>query len=359
MIDERDLFERAAARFDPPTDAFERFTDRRERRQRTRRVAAGVVSALVVLLMAAAVLWSLSKTEEDIPAPPPDVFAPVHGWIALGGTDRITAVDPLDPTRTKVLSADGGVPLTWSQDGSKLLVLRGSDLVVLASDGTETAVTDLKKNDFVGGGSFTPDGTAVVYEDAWSIYEVPVTGGDPTVIAKGNPDNRRGYVLPFFRGGQVSSTGVLAYIPIHQPEEHDGIWLMNLDGSGPHELTRTDEFADVFGDVGLESIDPEAWSPDGSRLLVMAVSNKLPNGGVKAAAFVINADGSGLRRVTPDGVNLWSATFSPDGQWITGVGDGLVMVSLDGSRVRRIAKSDALDGTPGLNSAWNPVSASS
>ena len=43
MIEERDLFERAAQRFDPPVDALERLFVQRDRRQRSRRVEPLVV----------------------------------------------------------------------------------------------------------------------------------------------------------------------------------------------------------------------------------------------------------------------------------------------------------------------------
>ena len=356
MIDEGDLFERSAAQFDPPADALERFIARRERHERNRRLAAAIVAAVIVGAIAAAAALFLRNPTEIKPAPAPDAFAGMHGWIAVGGTDQITAVDPTGQSPNRVLWPTGGSPLAWSPDGSKLLVLRGSNLVVLSSDGTESIVTDLKGNEIPAGGSFTPDGNAVIYELGWSILQVPIDGGEPTVIAKGDPQNDQGYLFPFFRGGQVSSKGVIAYGPIPPANLRDGqVWLMHLDGSGPQKLISTSAFANTFGDVGLESIDAEAWSPDGSRLAIMAVSNKLPSGSVEAAAFVVNADGTGLRRVTPDGINPWSITFSPDGRSIAGVDNGeLVTVGLDGT-VHRLGGVGGPQASSDLNSAWNPA----
>jgi len=356
LIDERDLFERSAAQFDPPTDALERFTVRRERHERNRRLAAAVVAAVVVGAVATAAAWFLRDPTEIKPAPAPDAFAGMHGWIAVGGADQITAVDPTGQNPNRVLWPTGGSPLAWSADGKKLLALQGANLVVLSSDGTTSVLTDLKGNDLPAGGSFTPDGNAVIYEHAWSILQVPIEGGDPTVIAKGDPGKGQGYLFPFFRGGQVSSKGLIAYGPILPANLRDGqVWLMNLDGSEAHKLISTHAFANTFGDVGLESIDAEAWSPDGSRLAIMAVSNKLPSGSVEAAAFVVNADGTGLRRVTPDGINPWSITFSPDGRSIAGVDNGeLVTVGLDGT-VHRLGGVGGPQASSDLNSAWNPA----
>src|SRR5437667_6051768 len=104
MIDDRDLFERAAQRFDPPTDAFGRFTRRRERRRRKQRVGAAVVAIAIVVIGIGSLVWSVRNPAEPVPANPPDAFAGVHGWIAVGGTSQIIAVNPDDPKQQAVLS---------------------------------------------------------------------------------------------------------------------------------------------------------------------------------------------------------------------------------------------------------------
>ena len=70
------------------------------------------------------------------------------GWIAVGGASQIIAVNPADPTQHAVLSDKGGLPLTWSDDGSELLILRRNDLVVLKADGTPVSFAFLEAKDF-------------------------------------------------------------------------------------------------------------------------------------------------------------------------------------------------------------------
>ena len=93
-----------------------------------------------------------------------------------------------------------------------------------------------------------------------------------------------------------------------------------------------------------------AWSPDGGKLLY-----DTDRGGI----FVINADGSGERRLTPDTTHRYHAHgfgWSPDGRKIvyasehTGRGDIYVM-NADGREKRRLTHTRQIESDP----VWSPV----
>lgn len=96
------------------------------------------------------------------------------------------------------------------------------------------------------------------------------------------------------------------------------IFLMNADGSDVRRLT---------ADHGGYDEDPE-WSPDG-RLIVF--TRGLP-GGQTRDLYVIAPDGSGLRRLTPRRSDDFGASWSPDASQLAlvRVPDG----SLEGSQSR-------------------------
>ena len=57
------------------------------------------------------------------------------------------------------------------------------------------------------------------------------------------------------------------------------------------------------------------WSPDGTRIAVNMLNVKAkPRNG--SAIYVLNADGSGFRRITPIRLNAGSPDWSPDGKRI-------------------------------------------
>jgi Tol biopolymer transport system component len=166
------------------------------------------------------------------------------------------------------------------------------------------------------------------------------------------------------------------------------LYVMNADGSDKRRLAAT--ISKPQTGMGL-SWGP-VWSPDGSelaigrsgQLVVMSPAGKVrriltAHGGVGAPAwspdgrliafsgdngpvpslYVMNADGSGQRQVTADGVHAWGPAWSPDGRRIAfgrvvrGVGNkreiGVWVVNLDGSDLTNMAGA-----TGGDAPLWSP-----
>jgi hypothetical protein len=108
------------------------------------------------------------------------------------------------------------------------------------------------------------------------------------------------------------------------------IYVVNLDGGAVTQLTS----GPVFDDW-------PAWSPDGSRIA-------FARGGDTATAgiYIMNADGSGLQRVSAIG---GTPAWSPDGTRIAFSGGGLHVMNADGSGVVRLSDTGG-DYAP----AWSP-----
>ena len=66
MIDERDLFVRAAERFDAPTDAYQHFQEREGRRERRQRVGAAAIGLVVVLVLVGGFILAPGEAKDVI-----------------------------------------------------------------------------------------------------------------------------------------------------------------------------------------------------------------------------------------------------------------------------------------------------
>jgi dipeptidyl aminopeptidase/acylaminoacyl peptidase len=330
------------------------------RRRVRRRIGVNLVVGTVAVAVAALGVSEglrLAARRDARPAQQPEAsaFDRARGWIAVGGAGMV-AVDPFDPSNRVVLTRRPDAfdrPLAWSADGSMLLFLSNSitdrsfpegDLYVLHADGT---VVRLTTSGGVLGGSFSPDGTEVVFamitgfrerEAVDSLFVVPVDGGTPREIETGgeepafsypawSPDGERVFYFGVFRDGVDDAPGLA--------------WT-NADGTG-------DGF--LVGDLLLEEVEGEsaglAWSPDGDRLVFAGTSES-----GHSAIYLVDADGSDLIELigSDDQRYAWP-TWSPDGSRIAfAAGSRVLTIRPDGTDVREVAGVSA-DG----RIAWNPV----
>ncbi len=96
----------------------------------------------------------------------------------------------------------------------------------------------------------------------------------------------------------------------------EGIYLMNSSDGG--NLVRT-----TANPYGWFDIDP-VWSPDSQWIAFSRIKSITPVGPARgrpreraiSALFLVHPDGSGLRRVTPWGIDVAGPDWSPGGQWI-------------------------------------------
>jgi len=127
---------------------------------------------------------------------------------------------------------------------------------------------------------------------------------------------------------------------------HNGtsrIFVMKADGSDQQNLTRKDSWG------------PD-WSPDGRRIAFNSVAG---TGALDVYGYVVAPDGSGLRRISRHYVEY--PAWSPDGSQIafmapepgaTGSNPdyNIFVMDADGSHVRRLTTAPGEDGWP----AWSP-----
>jgi len=142
----------------------------------------------------------------------------------------------------------------------------------------------------------------------------------------------------------VSSEGVLC--PTLSPDgrrisfvvergRQRGLYVTRIDGTHKKRLTRS-----------LES--PRAtWSPDGKQILFLREFRRVRGSDI----YVINADGTGLRRLTRTKRDREQPAWSPDGQNIAfirsvGLWSLLFTMRRDGTNVKRLMRTTASASSP-------------
>lgn len=224
---------------------------------------------------------------------------------------------------------------------------RGCDdchVFTVAPDGTgRLRLTDLG----VGGPEWSPDGTRLIFPafapdgrvttasigadgSGFELFELP----DPTVNVAcwgWSPDGSR---LACETWDET------------QPDRPSGVFTVDsTDGQDPQRLT-TNPFgsADLTGD----------FSPDGSRYAFVRFNDQRRNG--TAAVFVVNADGTGVTRLTHWTMDACCAvSWSPDGERLLfDAGGSLYTMNADGSDVSQVAMHTGAGLAYAFTPSWSP-----
>jgi Tol biopolymer transport system component len=238
----------------------------------------------------------------------------------------------------------------WSPDGRKIAVVVSDvsrpTIYVMNADGSG-------QRELASGGSpaWSPDGRKIAF----------TTVRDGTLVVDVVNADGSG------KRGQPGSEGLfIAPAPAWSPDGRriafasgrDGnpaIYVMNADGGGQRKLTRNSaRCTNACPAAGARDSNP-VWSPDGRRIAYVS----------KWQVYVMNADGSGQRRLTRNGARNVAPAWSPDGRRIAferrvgrekyGRCDGcgravtfqVYVMNADGSEARMLAQD-------GSRPVWSP-----
>jgi TolB protein len=228
------------------------------------------VSRLKAVLAVAAVLLAGVAA---IPAY--GVDAVVNGKLAFvadeAGKPQVFTIRPDGTGLTRLTNRPNGAGeygLAWSPDGSSLLmVLSGSHDLIYKADTAGTVVRLLSPRcagNCLGDSSptYTRSGAKIAFERAFG----PITNDTAAAVA---------------------------------------LLTMNADGSGLKQLTQKKK------PTSTEDHMP-SWSPDGKRIAFQRYNTTAQPAG-RSAIYVMNADATHLRRLTPRSMDASNPRWSPDG----------------------------------------------
>jgi TolB protein len=241
---------------------------------------------------------------------------------------------------------------TWSPDSSKVLCQLFSEEGVRPATANPdgSGFTLLNPSLVLFCLNWSPDGSQLLcHTDEGAdpaeagLYTVRSSDAGDLVRVTADPPN--GFDFPY---GYSPDGSRILYAQF--TDEQGTLFSVKSDGSDPVQLSPPSLSVidlDFFDRIGA------GWAPDSSRVAFAARKLLLP-GPFNTALFVVNADGSGLRQITPSGVGAVSSQWSPNGALIAfssccGISHAWV-VHPNGTGLRRVTPSRFL--TP----VWSPDS---
>jgi TolB protein len=126
------------------------------------------------------------------------------------------------------------------------------------------------------------------------------------------------------------------------------LYVINANGSGKRRITP----------FSLRGGDSPDWAPDGKRILFRSRADSTGKP-VGSQLYTVRPDGTGLKQLShfKPGTVLTSSSFSPDGKWITvglsGIGGqpDVYVMRADGTGARPVTRTSLWDSAPD----WGPA----
>jgi TolB protein len=271
----------------------------------------------------------------------------------LSGCYNIWVMNPDGTDRVQLTSVDqyercNETPY-WSPDGSQIAFIssrepsEGWQTYVMNADGSNPRKVSVvpDRDDAAGAGplGWTPDGR-VIYQiiansaDTIYVVEPDGTGAEPLFDEPGIRDpvwSPDGSLLAFVR----SSDGVARLVVRDGAGSEDTLVVMSLSETGSY--------------MAIPPAARQPWSPDGSWVAFYIAEHWVRQ------IFVIDTDGTDLRRLTDSERTSWFNAWSPDGTGIafssdpSGASD-VYLINADGTGLFNLTDSPAEDS----DALWLP-----
>ena len=358
-----ELLEREAATVDLQGDHFERMLRRRDRKRRNQRVAAGALAIVLALVSFVALARAFDGGERPANEPSPNFTGMVIRFTGSDprGDGDLVAVDPGTGESITLVAADSPLlvrgRIVWaatSADGrwvayeaspfcdDRAAVADGEEQRGLwVTDGadeprqlTAPCVEHPERSGSEGQWAWSPTGSrlAALAGDHLILID-PATGA--------RVDLGQARHVTSFAWSPDGSEIAYAMVPTGSPDGNaprGSIYTVSVDG-GEHALV-----AESLGRVpGGEEGSGIRWSPDGTRLAVLADAG-IPNGWRSSTTlYVLNADGSD-RRPLAEGVNIEHILGSPNLAWSPD-GTRIAYATFEGDRERLQIWNASSDGS--------------
>jgi Tol biopolymer transport system component len=194
------------------------------------------------------------------------------------------------------------------------VVGKHTQLFTVRADGSgQTQITHLQDGTDALNANWSPDGNRIAFERDYpyphaAVFTMNADGGQLRTLT---PKKKL-----FFEGAPAWSPDGKRIVLARQvcftsactgPRDHNELWIMNRNGSGARQVTRPL----VTGAHAENFVDHPQFSPDGRRIVYV---KRL---GGKAAVFVVNVHGSGVRQLTNFQMGVDDRVdWSPDGSRI-------------------------------------------
>ncbi len=284
----------------------------------------------------------------------------VIAFLTFDQANRQSKIDLIHADGSNLSSlpnTSGAAAVSWSPDGKRLaFTVHHSDqdwsIYVVNADGSEqTRLTQGQLDHFP---SWSPDGSKMVISRNGNLWVMSFSAQPTPQVSDLKPlttDPKEYASVPVWSpdGRQIafaSQVGDAKGTADYNDPTTAEIYLIDADGSHLRKLTDN------------QAIDGgPAWSPDGEEIAFS--SNR--DGAFQI--YVMNADGTKVRPLTTGSANNTGPAWSPDGRWIAFSSDRdgpqytyeIYVMGADGSNPRRLTDSPRDDFSP----VWKPATTTS